>query len=183
MSSQTSWATSLPVSGVFIISVQGSITQSTPHIMICSTECNVLSVSTSDLITDHFSAVADSLSTYLSIPQSWGLLGHNTTWQPTFAIPLVPLLFSRRRQFQSRPIPDVIFPSFSLSASPSPSPYSALGDCLGKSQSSCDMPIPPHPVSLYGGQKFFVGSNGFPNPALHHFVGDVVFVRDAKETS
>ena len=45
-------------------------------------------------------------------------------------------------QFQTRPIPDVIFPSFSLSASPSPSPYSALEDCLGKSRSSCDMPMP-----------------------------------------
>ena len=33
-------------------------------------------------------------------------------------------------QFQTRPTPDVIFPSFSLSASPSPSPYSALEDCL-----------------------------------------------------
>ena len=43
--------------------------------------------------------------------------------------------------FQTRPMPGVIFPSFSLSASPSPSPYSALEDCLGKSRSSCDMPI------------------------------------------
>ena len=39
-------------------------------------------------------------------------------------------------QFQTRPIPDVIFPSFSLSAFPSPSPYSALEDCLGKSYAS-----------------------------------------------
>ena len=86
-------------------------------------------------------------------------------------------------QFQTRPIPDVIFPSFSLSASPSPSQCSALEDCLGKSRSSCDMPIPLHFASFYSGQEFFVGSNGFPNPASHLFVGDVVFVRDAKETS
>ena len=85
-------------------------------------------------------------------------------------------------QCQTCPIPDVIFPSFSLSASP-PSPYSALEDCLGKSRSSCDMPIPLHLASFYSGQEFFVGSNGFPNPASHLFVGDVVFVRDAKETS
>ena len=44
-------------------------------------------------------------------------------------------------QFQTCPTSDVIFPSLSLSASPSPSPFSALEDCLGKSQSSCDMPI------------------------------------------
>ena len=37
--------------------------------------------------------------------------------------------------------------------------------------------------SFYSGQEFFVGSNGFPNPASHLFVGDVVFVRDTKETS
>ena len=86
-------------------------------------------------------------------------------------------------QFQTCPILDVIFPSFSLSASPSPSPYSALEDCLGKSRSSCDMLIPLHFASFYSGQEFFIGSNGFPNPASHLFVGDVVFVQDAKETS
>ena len=86
-------------------------------------------------------------------------------------------------QFQTRPIPDVIFPSFSLSTSPSPSPYSTLEDCLGKPRSSYDMPIPLPFASFYSGQEFFVGSNGFPNPASHLFVGDVVFVRDAKETS
>ena len=79
-------------------------------------------------------------------------------------------------QFQTRPIPNVMFPSFSLSASPSPSLYSALGDCLGKSRRSCDMPIPLHFASFYSGQEFFVRSNGFPNPASHLFVGDVVFV-------
>ena len=86
-------------------------------------------------------------------------------------------------QLQTRPIPDVIFPSFSLSAPPSPSLYSALENCLGKSRSSCDMPIPLHFASFYSGQEFFVGSDGFPNPASHLFVGAVVFVRDAKETS
>ena len=86
-------------------------------------------------------------------------------------------------QFQTRPIPDAIFSSFSLSASHSPSPYSAPEDCLGKSRSSCDMPIPLHFASFYSEQEFFLGSNGFPNPASHIFVGDVVFVRDAKETS
>ena len=86
-------------------------------------------------------------------------------------------------QFQTLPIPDVIFPPFSLSTSPSPSPYSTLEDCLGKSRSSCDMPMSLHFASFYSGQEFFVGSNGFPIPALHLFVGDVVFVRDAKETS
>ena len=86
-------------------------------------------------------------------------------------------------QFQTRPIPDVIFPSFSLYASPSSFPYSALEDCFGKSRSFCDMPIPLHFASFYSGQEFSVGSNGFPNPALHLFVGDVVFVRDDKETS
>ena len=45
------------------------------------------------------------------------------------------------------------------------------------------MATPLHFVSFYSGQEFFVGSNGFPNPASHLFVGDVVFVRDAKETS
>ena len=85
-------------------------------------------------------------------------------------------------QFQTHPIRDVIFPSFSPSASPSPSAYSALEDCLGKSRSSCDMPIPLHFASFYSGQEFFVGSNSFPNPTSHLFVGDVVFVRDAKET-
>ena len=45
------------------------------------------------------------------------------------------------------------------------------------------MPIPLHFASFYSGQEFFVGSNGFPNPASHLFVGDVVFVRDAKGTS
>ena len=86
-------------------------------------------------------------------------------------------------QFQTRPIPDVIFPSFSLSVSTSPSPNSDLEDRLGKSRRSCDMPIPLHFASFYGGQEFFVGSNGFRNPASHLFVGDEVFVRDAKETS
>ena len=86
-------------------------------------------------------------------------------------------------QFQTRPVLDVIFPSFSLSASPSPSLCSALEDCLGKSRSSCDMPIPLYFVSSNSGQEFFVGSNDFPNPASHLFVGDGVFVRDAKETS
>ena len=86
-------------------------------------------------------------------------------------------------QFQTRPIPDVMFPSFPLSASHSPSPYSALEDCLGQSRSSCDMPISLRFASFYSEQEFFVGSNGFPNPALHLFVGDVVFVRDVKETS
>ena len=86
-------------------------------------------------------------------------------------------------QFQTRPIPNVIFPSFSLSASLSPSPYSALEDCLGKSRGACYMPIPPHFASFNSGQEFFVGSNGFPNPASHLFVGAVVSVRDAKETS
>ena len=86
-------------------------------------------------------------------------------------------------QFQTRPIPDVIFSSFPLSVSPSLSPYSALEDCPGQSRSSCDMPIPLHFASFYSGQEFFVGSNGFPNPASHLFVGDVVCVRDAKETS
>ena len=76
-------------------------------------------------------------------------------------------------QLQTHPILDVIFPSFSLSASP-PSPYSALEDCLAKSRSSCDMPIPLHFASFYSGQEFFVGSNSFPNPATHLFVGDVV---------
>ena len=65
----------------------------------------------------------------------------------------------------------------------SPSPYSALEDCLGKSRSSGDMFIPLHFASFYSGQEFFIGSNGFPNRASHFFVGDVVFVRDAKETS
>ena len=102
-------------------------------------------------------------------------MGYHTTWQPTIAIPLIPLLSSQRR---SVPIPDVIFPSFSLSASPSPSSYSALED-----RSSCDMPIPLHFASFHGGQEFFIGSNVFPNPASHLFIGDVVFVRDAKETS
>ena len=54
---------------------------------------------------------------------------------------------------------------------------------LASPRSSCDMPIPLHFASFYSGQEFFVGSNGFPNPASHIFVGDVVFVRDAKETS
>ena len=62
-------------------------------------------------------------------------------------------------------------------------PLLAPKDCLGKSRSSCDMPIPLHFASFYSGQEFFVGSNGFPNPASHLFVGDVVFARDAKETS
>ena len=84
--------------------------------------------------------------------------------------------------FQTHPILDVIFPSFSLSASP-PSAYSTLEDCLGKFRSCCDMPIPLHFASFYSGQEFFVGSNGFPNSASHLFVGDLVFVRDAKETS
>ena len=44
-------------------------------------------------------------------------------------------------QFQTRPFPDVIFPSFSLSASPFSSQYSAMEDCLGKSRSSCDMSV------------------------------------------
>ena len=56
-------------------------------------------------------------------------------------------------QFQTRPIPDAIFPSLSLSASPSPSPYTALEDCLGKSRSSCDMPIPLHFASFYSGNR------------------------------
>ena len=86
-------------------------------------------------------------------------------------------------QFQTRPIPDVIFPLFSLSASPSPSPYNALEDCVGKFRSSCDMPIPLHSASPYSGHEFPAGSNGSLNPALHLPTGDVVFVRDAKETS
>ena len=86
-------------------------------------------------------------------------------------------------QFQTRPIPDVIFPSFSVSASPSPSPYSALEDCIGKSRSSCDWPIPLHFASFYNGHEFFVWSNGLPNPASHLFDGYGVFVRDTKETS
>ena len=40
------------------------------HLMICSTGCNVLSVSTSDLISDHFSVVAD-----LQIPSNQGTVG------------------------------------------------------------------------------------------------------------
>ena len=76
-------------------------------------------------------------------------------------------------RFQTRPILDVIFPSFSLSAFHSPFLYSTLEDCLGKSRSSCDMPIPLHFVSFYSGLVFFIGSNGFPNPASHLFVGDI----------
>ena len=37
--------------------------------------------------------VENSPSIYLSIPYSWGPLGHHTTWQPTFAIPPSPLVF------------------------------------------------------------------------------------------
>ena len=51
-----------------------------------------------------------------------------------------------------------------LSASPSPSPYSALEDCLGKSRSFCDMPISLHFASFYSAPEFFVGFNGLPNP-------------------
>ena len=45
------------------------------------------------------------------------------------------------------------------------------------------MPIPLHFASFYREQEFSVGSNGFPNLASQLFVGDVVLVRDAKETS
>ena len=122
------------------------------------------------------------ISIYLShsLGDRWG-----TTRYGNQQSPFLSFFCSRRgvAQFQTRPISDVIFPSFSLSAFASPSSYSALENCLGKSRSSCDMPIPLHFASFYSGQEFFVGSNGFPNPAPHLFVGDVVFVRDAKETS
>ena len=122
------------------------------------------------------------LSIYLSLSRGdrWG-----TTRSSIQHSPFLSFLCSAHgvTQFQTSPIPDVIFPSISLSASPLPSLYSALGDGLGKSRSSCDIPIPLHFASFYSGQEFFIGSNGFPNPASYLFVGDVVFVRDAKETS
>ena len=128
-------------------------------------------------------ALADIyLSIYLShsLRDRWG-----TTRPGNQHSPFLSFLCSPHgvTQFQTRPIPDVIFPLFFLSTFPSPSPYSALEDCLGKSRSSCDMPIPLHFVSFYSGQEFFIGSNGFPNPASHLFFGDVVFVQDAQETS
>ena len=128
----------------------------------------------------------DIQSIYLSIYLSHSLGDRWSTTRPgNQHSPFLSFLCSPHgiAQFQTRPIPDVIFPSFSLSASPSPSPYSALEDGLGKSRSSFDMPIPLHFASSYSGQEFFVGSNGFPYPASHVFVGDVVFVRDAKEMS
>ena len=115
-----------------------------------------------------------------SLGDRWG-----TTRPGNQHSPFLPFLCSPHgvAQFQTRPVPDVIFPSFLLSASPSPSPYSALEDCLGKAWTSCDVPIPLHFASFYSGQEFFVGSNGLSNPASHLFVGDMVFVRDAEETS
>ena len=41
----------------------------------------------------------------------------------------------------------------SCGASPSPSPHSALEDCLGKPRSSCDMPIPLHFAYDQGAQQ------------------------------
>ena len=126
--------------------------------------------------------VIEHLSIYLSIYSLWDRWG--TTRPGNQHSPFLSFLCSPHgvAQFQTHPIPYVIFQSFSLSASP-PSPYSALEDCLGKSRSSFDMPIPLHFASFYSGQEFFVGSSGFLNPASHLFVGDVVFVRNAKETS
>ena len=127
----------------------------------------------------------DYLSIYLShsLGDRWGTTRPGNQHSPFLSFLSFLCSLHGVAQFQTRPIPDFIFVSFSLSASPSPSPYSALEDCLGKSRSSCDMPIPLHFAPFYSGQEFFVGSNGFPNPASHLFVGDVVFVRDVKETS
>ena len=64
---------------------------------------------------------------YLSIPYSWGPLGHHTTWQPTFAIPLVPLLSLRRRSVPNPPNPGCYLPIvFSVGLS-----FSLLVQCPG----------------------------------------------------
>ena len=84
-----------------------------------------------------------NLSIYLSysLGDRWG-----TTQPGNQLSPFLLFLCSPHgvAQFQTRPIPDVIFPPFSLSASASPFLYSALEDCLGKFRSSCNMPIPLH---------------------------------------
>ena len=73
-----------------------------------------------------------SLSTYLS--RSLGDR-RGTTRSGNQHLPFLSFLCSPHgvAQFQTRPISDVIFPSFSRSASPSPSP--PLEDCLGKPRS------------------------------------------------
>ena len=88
------------------------------------------------------------LSIYLShsLGDRWGTTRRGNQHSPFLSFLCSPHGVS---QFQTRPIPDVMFPSFSLSASPPPSPYSALEDCLGKSRSSCDMPIPLHFASFF----------------------------------
>ena len=126
--------------------------------------------------------VTHYLSIYLSIyPTVLGTVGHHTTWKPTFAFPLVPLLSSRRS------VPNPSNPTCYL-----PIVFSVCLSCYLPVQChgglSWQVPklllhaIPLHFASFYSGQEFFVGSSGFPNSASHLFVCNVIFVRDAKET-
>ena len=121
-------------------------------------------------------------SIYLSIhslEDRWG-----TTRPGNQRSPFLSFLCSPRRSLPNPSNPGCYLPVvFSICLS-----FSLPVQCPGglsfcKSRSTCDMPIPLPFASFYSGQEFFIGSNGFPNPASHLFVGDVVFAQDAKETS
>ena len=86
-------------------------------------------------------------------------------------------------QRHASPFRDSFLPSHFLSASSSPSLYCALQDCLDKPCRSCYVPVPFQFACLYCGQEVFVGPNGFPSSVSHVFVGDVVSVGDAEDSS
>ena len=116
----------------------------------------------------------------LTYPVVWWTVGASqVTWQPAPSIPLASQPSSWRRPASCQSIPGCCPPISFLSASPSPSLYCALQDCLGKPCRSCYVPVPFQFASLYCGQEVFVGPNGLRSSVSHLVVGDMVSVGDA----
>jgi len=111
-----------------------------------------------------------------------GLLRHHW-WLLDDPPPSVSVLCNSLRvgEGQACPILDIVFPSLPLSASLSPSWYSALQGGLGKSAGSRHMPVPFQLSAFHDGEQIFVGSNCSCDPVTDFLVCDVVFVRDVQD--
>ena len=120
----------------------------------------------------------------LRIPQSGWPLGRHRRFCSHFP-PSLSVLSLSYCLFQphTRPFTYVVLPSFLLSSSCSFPWYSALQYSFGESWWSCDVTVKFQFSFLHCCQEVFIRPDYSMDAVDHLFIGDAVFVRDAKESA